>query len=1318
MDLNNIKFNRKKWIIEFNKLINNKLKEVDTEFKNSDKNEIIFHKIDLLINLLDNIEKNDLFNSKNEFERNKYEVYIDVIKRHLEEFKSKINSNISDDYYQYYPEITDKDFNQKILNKREFYINRTTLELFKNMNNSKDKGFIKSPSQKFAKTYISKQTPYNGILLWHEVGVGKTCAGIAIAENFVDFVYANKKKILVLAKPTLKDTWLDEILNIEKEIDRKFKNSNIHSQCTGDKYTNMLNMDEIYYKNKDKIDDKTFYENIKELKNQRKKIIENYYEFMGYVKLANEIDSQYQKLKNRGSKRVEKQLIDYIRDVYSNRVIIMDEVHSIRLGGSSKEDKKAIPCIELIARYAENTKFILASATPMYNVASEIIWLLNLLLWADKRAPIEEDDIFNKDGSLKEEGKSILIEKSRGYISYVRGENPFFFPIKLFPNENTYTPNPKCSYNRGRWVRIEDKNKIKQISLFKDSLSDWQYKYLLREIKIDDDTTDCTDYETNILNIYDDDEEEYDNDNLNPDNDNNIIDKGYKLNFKRLSQASNIIVPNSFGDVEVGEQVLNATFNITNNDIYTYQPHVRNIDGEPFLHRNNLYQYSAKYFNILKSIQTCQGISFVFSNFKSAGVKGLALALEANGFIRYLGKGKRGSFLDKLPKERFCSIHNSYCKEWSSTCKQASYIYIDGITPKNDLTSLVKDLNGKGTFSNTNGDEIKVILATGVAETGISFFNIREIHIMEPWFHFSLIEQVIGRGVRNNSHKELPKEKNNVTIYYHCSTLPHSKQKIGKELPDEYIYRKAFLKKKISAEVELLLKKNAVDCGLNGYSNYFIRDLYKNSNYNLEKYKIIDSKNMERTINLYDEDGSIRCGFGRCKFDCIAHIDSKINNDTFNQFQAEDDINLIKNYIKNLFLQNYVFTENQILEFVLKNNSDLADDIIWISLDMMINDKDIINDKYGKPGYIVSINGYYIFQPLNIDKDTIPLAYRYLPYYSKDKSINLTDENIISESNKIKLNLEKETEDQLENINSKMILNKFIEFDKYINKYFNDYPDKFNLKKPLIPSKYLLLCYLMFEWLEKDFSFDMRITYILDILEKIINNKLDQNLYGKYSEVDLAKFIILYYNTSNTIPFILTNSKEDINDIKNIEIKNYNFSKIFGFQTYNEDGQYILYEYINNNFEKQTERTAKYLNLPLVPFKYNDLIQSEESVLGFIGESRKKTNEFFLVNKNDGTYEIKLGKNKKVVKKNDRTGAVCGTASGGKDKIDLIRIVNSLFQFDKYDPNNKNTWAGKEELCMEIQLLLRHNDLFNPEVNKNKRYFFRIEERYLQLRKN
>merc|ERR1711871_483567 len=141
-----------------------------------------------------------------------------------------------------------------------------------------------------------------------------------------------------------------------------------------------------------------------------------------------------------------------------------DEVHFTREGStggvgtgkqnsSDPKDKKVRPWLEMIARYADNTKFVLLSATPMYNISKEIIWILNLLLLNDNRAPIDANFIFNDDGvSLRTDpsdgdtpgrlAKKLLIEKSRGYISYVRSENPFTFPIKLNPEGiNAITPN-------------------------------------------------------------------------------------------------------------------------------------------------------------------------------------------------------------------------------------------------------------------------------------------------------------------------------------------------------------------------------------------------------------------------------------------------------------------------------------------------------------------------------------------------------------------------------------------------------------------------------------------------------------------------------------------------------------------------------------------------------------------------------------------------------------------------------------------------------------------------------------------------------------
>ena len=75
----------------------------------------------------------------------------------------------------------------------------------------------------------------------------------------------------------------------------------------------------------------------------------------------------------------------------------------------------------------------------MYNDHREIVWLLNLMNLNDGRYMLKEKDLFDADGELKinkkgeEVGKEILIKKSTGYFSYVKGNNPFTFPFHISP---------------------------------------------------------------------------------------------------------------------------------------------------------------------------------------------------------------------------------------------------------------------------------------------------------------------------------------------------------------------------------------------------------------------------------------------------------------------------------------------------------------------------------------------------------------------------------------------------------------------------------------------------------------------------------------------------------------------------------------------------------------------------------------------------------------------------------------------------------------------------------------------------------------------
>ena len=95
---------------------------------------------------------------------------------------------------------------------------------------------------------------------------------------------------------------------------------------------------------------------------------------------------------------------------------------------------------------------------------------------------------------------------------------------------------------------------------------------------------------------------------------------------------------------------------------------------------------------------------------------------------------------------------------------------------------------------------------------------------MEPWFHLNKIDQIIGRGIRNCSHIELPEEDRNVKLFLYASTLS-SKPINDNETLDLRIYRNAEIKSVQMGKIEYLLKTNSVDCNLNIEANKYENDV-------------------------------------------------------------------------------------------------------------------------------------------------------------------------------------------------------------------------------------------------------------------------------------------------------------------------------------------------------------------------------------------------------------------------------------------------------------------------------------------------------------
>ena len=64
-----------------------------------------------------------------------------------------------------------------------------------------------------------------------------------------------------------------------------------------------------------------------------------------------------------------------------------------------------------------------------------------------------------------------------------------------------------------------------------------------------------------------------------------------------------------------------------------------------------------------------------------------------------------------------------------------------------------------------------MIISSAGAE-GISLTCVRQVHILEPFWNYVRIDQVLGRAIRMKSHLDLPKEDRNVEQYLYLSVLP------------------------------------------------------------------------------------------------------------------------------------------------------------------------------------------------------------------------------------------------------------------------------------------------------------------------------------------------------------------------------------------------------------------------------------------------------------------------------------------------------------------------------------------------------------------
>lgn len=900
--------------------------------------------------------------NKLNYEDNRYKKFLICKEKAQRESLDK-----TEKYNTLYPLLEDPQFNKKISLKKEFEnttYNKKTQEDIQNIikiqdKMCKNKQFELAPHQVFIRNFMSLQTPYNGLLIYHGLGTGKTCSSINVAEEQRSYYkqMGIDKQIIVVANKKVQEGYKLQLFD-ESKLKRTNGIWNIKS-CAGNNFIN-----EIVFTKDSKYSELNEEEAKKLLVKQIKKLIKKYYKFYGYVEFSNEISKvvkQFQLNKIETIEDMKKNKLKALRQRFNNTLIIIDEVHNIRPDSEIKGLKKTSQNFFDLVTYTENMKILLLTGTPMFNHYSEIIWILNLLNRNDNRYTLSVSDIFDSNGNFTDNGKDLLIKKSTGYISYLQGEDPFSFPFRLYPydinlpdgniikenslkklmedNENYY---PKLQVNGANIDKT-----IQNLDLFMNNMEETQWKYYSRYI----------DYLNKTSNVF--------------------RAKGKSLNYTLITtplQLTNFCFPHRDFDTEQeteaiftkisGIKGLVNCFNATEKQVKKY----KNLKYKSGIYKNlfskeNLKLYSKKIFNIINIIEKSEGIIILYSNFIAGGCVPLACALEEIGFDRYNEEN---------------ILHKDHV---TKNDKKGNYILLTGDTnlSKNDKKNYIDCTSTR----NKNGELIKVIIISEAASEGLDFKNIRQVHILEPWFNLYRTGQIEGRGIRYKSHCELKFEKRNCLIFLHGSYIDNET-----EIIDLYVYRLAEKKALEIGNVTRVLKENSIDCVLNESQQNLSQD-FMNKNVMIDISYQQTENHVQNSFKIGHRNNSLICDYQNCNYKC--NVDDFKGNfsdsTTFDYSFIIMSIDKIVERIKSLFKERYVFTKSELLSYV-KGSANYTNSQIYQAIEFLMTDSNqFLEDIYGKKGKIVEIGNLYFFHPIELKMPIESLYTKKVPFYYKPENI-------------------------------------------------------------------------------------------------------------------------------------------------------------------------------------------------------------------------------------------------------------------------------------------------------------------------------------------
>ncbi len=1223
-----------------------------------------------------------------------------------------------------YLNLDELKFEEDILNRKEFIENEYNIKNKKLKDTKLDK-LIKNNNililnnyQKFITNFINPNTKYNRLLLIHSTGVGKTITSLSTAINFIN-IY-KKEKII---NNTQHQGGMVYIIGFTKSI---FKRELFHRSEFGI-VTNeeIKELDEL----KKEILKYNYEKDILKLKELKKKYSSRlkskkgngYFEFIGYKELVNKLilknqydyhDSEYNiQLQNIKTEKELNYLIeqDIIKinynflNQFNKSLLICDEIHNVY---NSLNTNNWGLCLNIILNHYKdknNLKILFLSATPINNKPIELISLLKLL---NNNLQITKDDIFDSNENIKKSGYELIKKYIYGKISFLKDMDLESYPNKEF-HGNSIENIPYLKFIKCPMTDLHFKTY--------ENLSKSYEKILL-------DRGTLIDINSNLITS------DNENENVDKEEIKKIVDglKIYPINLELENRyLTDIIFPNPnnknlglYLKEDIIKNITNASLEWKKkNDIYLINNDrfMKNTITGNILLENNIKKYSNKYYKTLEIIKNIiinnKGKIFIYHNFvQVSGVNLLSEIFKINGYL---------SMNDTPTKYSKCNIcykiknnHDNKNHEF----QPIRFITINSFISKHTID---KEIDTFNLSNNINGEEIRIILGSKAIKESYNLKAIQNLIVLHQPDNISTLIQVFGRGIRKNSHINLPQENKKVNIYILVSTIPDY---IIKKKNKKYIYSYEEMKYKYKLNIYKTIQK---------INDIFIEiAIDRNINYNINFPTISTEENNDLyNLNPLNKNKLIKIDY------------NKINLSTFQSYYYQEEIEYCKYIIKRLFIEfSPVWKYKDLLQYIKnpyfktnRNNNLISEYSIIIALDFLVFNKsniNIIQEATNNSKLLLdnlfNSNEKYI---IDLNKLTniiiyIDEYYMLVPYNNESKNLinNLDYEILYQKNNYIperKINLNKLINEDLE-INS---------YDK-IKKYFIKKYENVNIEN---------LVNIIYE-----FDFKFHIQFIEDIIDYFFNLYTNKN-YQPNIYHDLFLKVLYFYNKFNIIIFAnkLDNDLKEIygkyiipTNLGNFTIsddkdENYNYNNLINSLTQesesssmNDDEKNKLYfsfynKAVNetNNYILEKKKNLKIFDylLPIghlydtkIKFYHPSKYWFNKLDYNLIKNSYKENNKIigYLEKNNIGfdiSFKLREPKSKDKPKSKDIRTIANGVNCVFKDKIDLFKICKLLnINLQNYDKKQ----LKKVKLCNLIKTELIKLELEERKKNSNIKYFY------------